>query len=221
MAARGRGFDEPNYTQTPNLLFDVLLPGLGLAELKVLLVVVRDTFGWHRDLTEPLSLSRFMDRTGLGREAVVSAIKKLIDAGLLRRREKGGSFIYQAVINEQMTLGGPSSVSRPPGRVIEPPAGQASEPNPVGSSNQRQSGRPTTVKESLKEQKKDPPSPFDEAWQAVIEDFEGSTLALSLNACRLVSIDPFRLEGPSSAVGWIMGERRGTVEAALRERLAA
>ena len=40
---RFAGFDEPNYTQVPDALFDELLPHLGDAELRVLLYIVRRT----------------------------------------------------------------------------------------------------------------------------------------------------------------------------------
>ena len=43
------GFDGPRYTPTPDALFDVLLPVLSEAELKVLLYIVRRTFGFKKD----------------------------------------------------------------------------------------------------------------------------------------------------------------------------
>jgi hypothetical protein len=47
--AAGRGsFEAPNHTQTPNTLFDVYLPLMGGAELKVTLAICRKTFGWHQ-----------------------------------------------------------------------------------------------------------------------------------------------------------------------------
>ncbi len=41
------GFDAPHYTQTPDVLFDELLPYLSEAELKVLLYIIRRTFGFR------------------------------------------------------------------------------------------------------------------------------------------------------------------------------
>lgn len=41
-------FQSPNYTQAPNDFF-VMLPEMGDAELRVTLVMIRQTFGFHRD----------------------------------------------------------------------------------------------------------------------------------------------------------------------------
>ena len=41
------GFQAPNFTQTPNDLFDIYLADLGHAELRVLLAVIRETYGWE------------------------------------------------------------------------------------------------------------------------------------------------------------------------------
>lgn len=44
------GFASPNYTQTPNDFFDDLMKGIDdLSELKVTLVALRQTFGYHRE----------------------------------------------------------------------------------------------------------------------------------------------------------------------------
>jgi hypothetical protein len=47
-----KAFPAPNYTQVPNDLMDHWLPELNGAELKVLLYLVRRTFGFHRNSTE-------------------------------------------------------------------------------------------------------------------------------------------------------------------------
>ena len=53
------GFDSPRYTPTPDQIFDELLaPGLLTeAELRVLLYIVRRTFGWKKEL-DNISLSQ-------------------------------------------------------------------------------------------------------------------------------------------------------------------
>ena len=55
-----RGFRSPNYTQVPDELFDELLPELSGAELKVLLYVIRRTFGFKRD-SDSISLSQMLN----------------------------------------------------------------------------------------------------------------------------------------------------------------
>src|SRR5215204_7591319 len=54
-----RGYAGPNYTPVPDELFDELLPDLSGAELKVLLFVVRRTFGFKRDAAA-LSLAQML-----------------------------------------------------------------------------------------------------------------------------------------------------------------
>ena len=44
-----RGFDSPNYTQVPDILFDERMAHLSGAELKVLLYIIRRTFGFKKD----------------------------------------------------------------------------------------------------------------------------------------------------------------------------
>ena len=43
------GYTSPNYTQVPDELFDRQLPDLSGAELKVLLYIMRRTFGFKKD----------------------------------------------------------------------------------------------------------------------------------------------------------------------------
>lgn len=88
------GFDAPNYTQVPDALFDELMPHLSGAELKVLLYVVRRTFGFKKG-ADAISLKqmvegittrdgRVLDRgTGLSQRAVVNAVKGLVEKDVI------------------------------------------------------------------------------------------------------------------------------------------
>src|SRR5689334_14113947 len=88
------GFTGPRYTQTPDELFDVLLPVLSGAELKVLLYIIRRTFGWRKD-ADAISLSQIMHGitradgtpldhgTGLAKSTAITAIKGLEDKGCI------------------------------------------------------------------------------------------------------------------------------------------
>ncbi len=83
-----RGFSSPNYTQVPDQLLDDLLPDLSEAELKVLLYIVRRTFGFKKD-ADTISLrqlssgittkeGRVLDRgTGLSKSGVTKALASL------------------------------------------------------------------------------------------------------------------------------------------------
>ena len=74
----------PNFTQTPNVLFDEWLPHLGMAELKVLMVIMRKTFGWHK-IRDRISLSQLQKVTGLERTHVVKGVKSLVEKGLITK----------------------------------------------------------------------------------------------------------------------------------------
>src|SRR5437870_3299512 len=93
------GFRGPNYTPVPDELFDELLPDLTLAELRVLLYVMRRTFGFKKgsDCISKSQLEngivkrdgRLLDRgTGLSRRAVRVAIHSLVEKGILLKRPR-------------------------------------------------------------------------------------------------------------------------------------
>ena len=98
-APRFRGFRSPNYTQVPDELFDELLPDLSGAELKVLLYIIRRTFGFKRD-SDSISLSQItsgietrdgevLDRgTGLSKASVATAVKSLEARGVIVRTRR-------------------------------------------------------------------------------------------------------------------------------------
>ena len=51
------GFRSPNYTMVPDDLFDDLMAGLSGAELKVLLYIIRRTFGFKKH-SDDISLNQ-------------------------------------------------------------------------------------------------------------------------------------------------------------------
>lgn len=53
------GFESPNTTPVPDVVFDVLLARLGEAELKALLYIIRRTFGFKRD-RDSISFNQFL-----------------------------------------------------------------------------------------------------------------------------------------------------------------
>jgi len=55
-----QGFRSPNYTQVPDELFDELMSTLSGAELKVLLYIIRRTFGFKKG-SDTISLSQMLN----------------------------------------------------------------------------------------------------------------------------------------------------------------
>ena len=88
------GFQSPRYTMVPDEIFDILLPYLSPSELKVLLYLVRRTFGFKKD-SDSISLSQICNGirrkngkiidngTGLSRPAVIKALRVLEDNNII------------------------------------------------------------------------------------------------------------------------------------------
>lgn len=56
-------------TPVPNSILDQLLPHLSMAELKVLLVIIRQTKGWRKK-RDWITQSQFIQKTGLSRQTI-------------------------------------------------------------------------------------------------------------------------------------------------------
>lgn len=88
-------YDGPNYTQAPNLFFDEHLSEIkSLAELKVTLVIFRNTIGWHED-TVDMTTAELMKATGMSRPSVVEGVRLALGRGTIKRVQKGRSFAYE------------------------------------------------------------------------------------------------------------------------------
>lgn len=84
-------------TPVPNDLLDVVMPGLRDTELRVLLVVVRQTLGWQvgadpkrRKERDWLTQSQLMRRTGRASGAVSRAVDALVRGGLIDVLDRAG-----------------------------------------------------------------------------------------------------------------------------------
>ena len=76
-------------TQVPNVIFDTHLSFLTESELKLLLIIIRQTFGWfdkttgRRKTRDRISHGQFIKKTGLSRRVISKALKSLIEKGLV------------------------------------------------------------------------------------------------------------------------------------------
>lgn len=84
-------------TPVPNALLDQVMPTLRDTELRVLLVVVRQTRGWQdgpnvsqRKERDWLTQSQLMGRTGRGSGAVAHAVEALVQVGLIEVQDRTG-----------------------------------------------------------------------------------------------------------------------------------
>ncbi len=78
------GFSAPTYTMVPNDFFD-LAQEMKPAELRVLIYLMRETFGWHRS-TISITIRKLARGTNLTPKSVMSASKELEAKGLVIRR---------------------------------------------------------------------------------------------------------------------------------------
>ncbi len=80
----------PTTTPVPDDVFDLLMPQLTGAELKVLLYLCRRTFGFQQDAAN-ISLGHLMRGTGLSRESVTLAVHDLEAHGVIVSSQEQGS----------------------------------------------------------------------------------------------------------------------------------
>lgn len=110
------GFESPNHTQVPNDLFDLMLPSMREAELKVVLHAIRQTLGFHRG-TDAISISQFQKATGLSRQGVLDGLEKAIKRGVIAEVGKGkrGVKVFRLVnaVDQSKELTGTIQGSRP------------------------------------------------------------------------------------------------------------
>ena len=89
-------------TQIPNLILDQYLKILSASELKILLVILRQTHGWidcytgKRKTRDRVSYSQFMEKTGYSRRILTSAIKSLESKVLITITGKRGNSLETA-----------------------------------------------------------------------------------------------------------------------------
>ncbi|MBK9638160.1 MAG: replication protein [Bacteroidetes bacterium] len=79
-----------NTTSVPNYIFDSLLPHLSIAEIKVLMIIIRQTIGWKdvkstdgRKCRDWISSIQLQNKTGCSRRAISTAINHLVSKGLI------------------------------------------------------------------------------------------------------------------------------------------
>jgi len=84
-------------TPVPNALFDVYLKELKATELKILLVIIRQTLGWvkkegsgGRKNRDWISTSQLTRKTGASRRAISSGLVGLVKQGLIRISDDRG-----------------------------------------------------------------------------------------------------------------------------------
>lgn len=140
----------PTYTQTPNDLFDHWLPFLKEVELKVLLIIMRKTFGWHK-IKDRISISQLQKLSGSTETNVIKAIKGLIAKGLINKEVIGPNgrqeTYYELVITEDSNNSYPSQINRGDPSQTD----RGTPPNLGGGTPPNLGGTKETLKKMVKE----------------------------------------------------------------------
>jgi phage replication O-like protein O len=172
-----KGFQSPNYTQVPNDLFDTIMADMEGAELKVVLAIVRQTIGYHRDRSK-YSMAKLAILTGLSHRSVVDGALAAESRGLIQRTNPGsqGSAEWEVIINDGGVINSPPAAAElpdPDGGVkitpLEPAGGVIN--SPLGGKNYP-TGR--GLNKVLKEKElKDIKEPLQNAyWKSLMEMIE-------------------------------------------------
>lgn len=90
------GFSSPNYTQVPNDLFD-MMGDMSMAELKVVMTIVRLTFGWHRTVCK-ISIRDLAEATGMSTATVMKGAEEAEKRGILCRSVDGQNTTQWSII---------------------------------------------------------------------------------------------------------------------------
>jgi phage replication O-like protein O len=81
-------FPFPNHTQTPNDFFDYIVPMLKEGELRIMLFLIRQTYGWHKNW-EKITFEQIAKGTGMIKRTCISTIKSLTKKRLIEKRQEG------------------------------------------------------------------------------------------------------------------------------------
>jgi DNA-binding transcriptional ArsR family regulator len=153
------GFGRPTFTQVPDELFDELMPHLSGAELKVLLYIIRRTFGFKKE-SDNISLQQLLhgittaegtvlDRgTGLSKKTLLETIKSLMEKNLIlterrRSKEKGDE---PTTYRLNMIDGRGEDTTPPRGVKSTPGGGVKSTPHP---SDKNYTTQETVIQETV------------------------------------------------------------------------
>ena len=91
------------HTQVPNILLDSYLPDLTESELKILLVIIRQTNGWidkftgKRKTKDRITQSQFIIKTGLSKRIISKTLKMLSDKNFISIYDRKHNLVKNAI----------------------------------------------------------------------------------------------------------------------------
>jgi len=82
----------PNSFQVPNLFVDDILKYLTGSEAKLMIFLMRKTFGWIKE-NDKISITQFQKGAGLSRQCVIDGLSELVKLQIIKKTEnKSGNF---------------------------------------------------------------------------------------------------------------------------------
>jgi len=103
------GFESPNFTMIPNDFFDKHLPSMSDAEVKVMCVMLRETFGYQRN-SKRISIRNLARATGLSAKGAWNGAEKAIERGLLKKSTDGGVTKWTVIVKDKSVVRGTTQV---------------------------------------------------------------------------------------------------------------
>lgn len=187
----------PNYTQSPNIYFDEWLKAIdSLAELKVVNVIIRHTFGWHKE-NVTVGTTELAELTGLSRVSVCEGVKRALEHGYVVRKTDGPRGLATFRIAVEMTGKESLPVEYVTGKESIPVTGKQSIPM-----TGKESLPPYKDKEKEKESRKkegDPRGyPFDHFAVIEYESYFKTELAIFQAETIATTVD----DSPESRAVW-------------------
>lgn len=158
------GFERSNTTPIPDVLFDGLLTELSGAELKVLLYIMRRTWGFKKD-TDAISLSQFehgiitrdgrtLDKgVGLNRETICKALQSLEENGYITSEKQGRSVTIYSIHFKGSRKSEPQWSENPTSQVVGKSAqgSRKIRQKVVGKSDPQETVQETELQETERE----------------------------------------------------------------------
>jgi hypothetical protein len=154
------GFASPNTTAVPDEFFDLLAPNLSEAELRVLLYIIRRTFGFKKE-ADAISLKqmvegittrdgRVLDRgAGVAKSTAWRGIKGLVEKGIIEKTRNSSRVRGDEATTYTLRFRGPVF------RSETPPVSEQSPPR-VSQRNTQETGEQQTVRQENFELSKAP-----------------------------------------------------------------
>ncbi len=113
-------------TQYPNILVDKYLPNLTESELKMILVIIRQTNGWidkrtgQRKTRDRISHGQFIQKTGLCRKVISNTIKSLVEKDLITITDRYGNLLHHPESRKGVSWIFYSFLAEPPKLKVQP-----------------------------------------------------------------------------------------------------